>query len=475
MMGRRPSDGRPQLQRLAREEQRLVDAYQAEVIDLAELKARREQIRGRREVLTIQRDQEQRLQAEHQAAWAVWSDLEAFCRRVRSRLGEATLAERQQILQLLIDRIIVGEDSLEIRHVIPLGRPGGEPSGLDTEEPSRPGAGKGHGPEETPGEGPNCRLRSDGMSPAILPSLDPQVTAESVTDDHLPGVVPQDTFGDISPSGRGDGEDRHRPGDRRPQPHLPPALPPRGLADVGHGGGPNVLPELPDGGLQLGGTLPLQSGDHARGDRQARQVEDQLADGPLAEAVATGQDTEDRPQPWAEGPGGHARRQGRTGGGPAPGAPQAMGPVLVHHGGDRRHLGDLMSDRPGVITGKSVLAPSASERLAVDGLPELLGRYERTGLTLMAGLPAPLLARGGDRRTSLDRRGIGGGWLGRVGGVLVEPLLEVGDPSLEGLHQHRHRRLRLGWESIPDGLGKRWLCFHADVLLSSRPESNNGP
>src|SRR5262249_32018647 len=36
-----------QLQRLCREEQRLVDAYQAEVIDLDELKARREQIRGR--------------------------------------------------------------------------------------------------------------------------------------------------------------------------------------------------------------------------------------------------------------------------------------------------------------------------------------------------------------------------------------------------------------------------------------------
>src|SRR5262249_19143093 len=111
-----------QLQRLCREEQRLVDAYQAEAIDLDELKARREQIRGRRQVLVTQRDEEQRLQAERQAAKAIWSDLEAFCRRVRSRLGEATLVERQRVLQLLIERVIVGEDSLEIRHVIPLGR-----------------------------------------------------------------------------------------------------------------------------------------------------------------------------------------------------------------------------------------------------------------------------------------------------------------------------------------------------------------
>src|SRR3954447_9938790 len=75
-----------QLQRLGREEQRLVDAYQAEVIDLEELKARRDQIRGRRRVLITQRDQEQRLQSERQAAKKVWSDLESFCRRVRSRL-----------------------------------------------------------------------------------------------------------------------------------------------------------------------------------------------------------------------------------------------------------------------------------------------------------------------------------------------------------------------------------------------------
>ena len=58
---------------------------------------------------------------------------------MRSRLDEATLAERQRILQLLIERVIVGEDSLEIRHVIPLGRAGGEPSGPGPEEPARAG------------------------------------------------------------------------------------------------------------------------------------------------------------------------------------------------------------------------------------------------------------------------------------------------------------------------------------------------
>ena len=123
--------------RLDREEQRKLDAYQAEAIELDELKKRREQIQIRKQILTMQRDQEQRLRCERQTAKEVWADLRAFCERVRSRLDEATLAERQRILQLLIDHVIVGEDALEIRPVIPLGRLKAEPA--DPGPPTRPG------------------------------------------------------------------------------------------------------------------------------------------------------------------------------------------------------------------------------------------------------------------------------------------------------------------------------------------------
>jgi site-specific DNA recombinase len=256
-----------QLQRLDREEQRLIDAYQSEVIDLEELRARREQIRGHREVLTTQRDQEQRSSAERRAAKAMWSDIEAFCRRVRSRLGEADLAERQRILQLLIERVIVGEDSLEIRHVIPLGRAGGDPSGPGWEGPARPGDGEGGRPKEPPGPRPNCRLRSDGVGPTELAALDPRVALEPVTDDDLAGGRPEDPLGDIGPTGQGDREDRHQPGHGTPEPGLVRPLPPRGLVDVGRGCVPDVLPQLLDRGRQLVGRLPLQPGDHPGGDR----------------------------------------------------------------------------------------------------------------------------------------------------------------------------------------------------------------
>ena len=156
------------LRRLDREEQRLIDAYQAEAIDLDELKQRREQIQGRRLVLTVQRDQEQRLRCERQTAKEVWADLTAFCERVRSRLDEATLAERQRILQLLIDRVIVGEDALEIRHVIPLGRLKAEPADPGPTDPTGSGGGEGEEPEGSTPSGLGARLRSDGVERAEL-------------------------------------------------------------------------------------------------------------------------------------------------------------------------------------------------------------------------------------------------------------------------------------------------------------------
>ncbi|HMB04653.1 MAG TPA: recombinase family protein, partial [Isosphaeraceae bacterium] len=178
-----------QLRRLDREEQRLLDAYQAEAIDLDELKQRREQIRGRRLVITAQRDQEQRLRCERQTAKEVWADLTAFCERVRARLDEATLAERQQILQLLIDRVIVGEDALEIRHVIPLGRLQAESASPGPTDPAGSGGGEGSEPEGTLPIGLGARLRSDGVRPAKLPQIQrhlvvhrPAVAADNAVD-----------------------------------------------------------------------------------------------------------------------------------------------------------------------------------------------------------------------------------------------------------------------------------------------------
>jgi site-specific DNA recombinase len=136
-----------QLKRLDREEGRLIDAFQAEIISLDELGQRRGAIAGRRRALTEQREQQTRLRQDVTNAQVMLTDLKAFCDRIRSRLDGATLTEKQEILQLLVERVIVGEGSLEIRHVIPLR---GVTSGKS-----------GPGP-------PIDGLRPDGVDPAPL-------------------------------------------------------------------------------------------------------------------------------------------------------------------------------------------------------------------------------------------------------------------------------------------------------------------
>ena len=137
------------LKRLSKEDSRLVDAYQAGIIELEELKERRVKIAQRRKALTAQYAQRTRLLRQAAQAREVLEDLEAFCGRINARLDDATFEEKQTILQLLIERVIVGEETLEIRHVIPLG---------DSPRDSR-----------SPATSPHSGLRSDGVYSAPLP------------------------------------------------------------------------------------------------------------------------------------------------------------------------------------------------------------------------------------------------------------------------------------------------------------------
>jgi site-specific DNA recombinase len=90
-----------QLKRLDREEGRLIDAYQAEVISLEELDERRRRIGERRLVLSEQREQQTKLGQASTHAREVLTDLTSFCERIRSRLDEASFEEKQALLQLL--------------------------------------------------------------------------------------------------------------------------------------------------------------------------------------------------------------------------------------------------------------------------------------------------------------------------------------------------------------------------------------
>ena len=104
----------------ARQVQRLVDAYQADVLTLDELRQRRGKLEER--LAALQRE-EQQLAAEtvkEDQLQAIAGQVEAFRARIAERLAGASFKERRALVELLIDRVVVDAPTVEIRYVIPL-------------------------------------------------------------------------------------------------------------------------------------------------------------------------------------------------------------------------------------------------------------------------------------------------------------------------------------------------------------------
>ena len=106
------------LARVQKHMERLITAFQEELLSLDELRKRMPDLRQR----------EQRLQAELQSLSAQMSDqasylrlaqtLTEFLARLRTNVENISIPERQRIMRLLVKEVVVGKDSITIRHSI---------------------------------------------------------------------------------------------------------------------------------------------------------------------------------------------------------------------------------------------------------------------------------------------------------------------------------------------------------------------
>jgi site-specific DNA recombinase len=98
---------------------RLTQAYLAEIIPLAEYQQRRRTLEEKIQAVSTQITQLE-AQVDRQAAVAgLLIPIEAFCQRVQAGLHSATFQQRRQLIELLIDRVVVTGEEVEIRYVIP--------------------------------------------------------------------------------------------------------------------------------------------------------------------------------------------------------------------------------------------------------------------------------------------------------------------------------------------------------------------
>ena len=107
------------LGQLERQQQRLLDAYLAEVITLPELDRKRQDLDRRRATLLAQQRQLDAAARQKLELGAVADGIEAFCQTIRAGLATATFEQRRQLAELLIDRVVVTDGQVEIRYVLP--------------------------------------------------------------------------------------------------------------------------------------------------------------------------------------------------------------------------------------------------------------------------------------------------------------------------------------------------------------------
>jgi hypothetical protein len=108
------------LGQLERQQQRLLlDAYLAEIIELPELQRKRQDLDRRHATLLAQQRQLDAAAGQKLELQAIADGIEAFCQAIRAGLATATFEQRRQLAELLIDRVIVTSDQVEIRYVLP--------------------------------------------------------------------------------------------------------------------------------------------------------------------------------------------------------------------------------------------------------------------------------------------------------------------------------------------------------------------
>src|SRR5687767_9272452 len=98
----------------------LIDAYQGGVIELVELQERRQRSDEHTRFLRQRLDEIEQQRRDREQEVRPVQGLEVFCASIQDALVDPSFAVKQQILQLVIDRIVVEDTRIVIKHIIPV-------------------------------------------------------------------------------------------------------------------------------------------------------------------------------------------------------------------------------------------------------------------------------------------------------------------------------------------------------------------
>jgi site-specific DNA recombinase len=117
---KRDEELRREQARLEKNIERLVTAYQEELVTLPQLRQRMPQLRKQAQALESELQSLQLAAVDEAKYLQLAESLETFRSKLRSRAETLEVRERQQILRLVMKEVLVGSETITLRHSIPV-------------------------------------------------------------------------------------------------------------------------------------------------------------------------------------------------------------------------------------------------------------------------------------------------------------------------------------------------------------------
>jgi site-specific DNA recombinase len=109
---------------LANQIERLTQAYLEKIIGLKEYRRRRADLEGKVKGLQAQMEELEVKVDRHKQLESYLTHVQEYCEQVQKGLREASFEQKRELLELLVERIIVSNEQVEIRYVIPVNSKG---------------------------------------------------------------------------------------------------------------------------------------------------------------------------------------------------------------------------------------------------------------------------------------------------------------------------------------------------------------
>jgi site-specific DNA recombinase len=104
---------------VTRQQNRLLEAYLQEIIQIQEFERKSVELEKKQEILETEKAQLEAASLDTIEMSTLADSIEAFCHKIQPVLEEATFEQKRQLVELLIDRVVVLDEQVEIRYVVP--------------------------------------------------------------------------------------------------------------------------------------------------------------------------------------------------------------------------------------------------------------------------------------------------------------------------------------------------------------------